>query len=237
MTLILLPQTKRARTAPPGPTSVRRLHSTLSLDDLPDPILACVRECLPVDLQALRVTNWRLRNLVDSDHYLDVAIARSGLPTSLEVCMEFPQETSYLPTSLKPINFVDNWAFKLMLSGGYCTACGKYAGGLPLSSNLRIRLCGEYDCLARICSDEFTAPDWSMAFPNDHAYHALNCAHIPYMNDFDNINQCAVRPNNDQCMSYRSRYLRKELDQDLDQFPETMAYWDDKRRLRNALQP
>ncbi|KAL1714799.1 hypothetical protein EV715DRAFT_208855 [Schizophyllum commune] len=212
----------------------------LVLYDLPQDILDYILSvCSPADLQCLRATNVRFRALIDKGRYLEAAIQRAQLPPSLAICERFQDATQHLPACLKPINNEDTIWYRLLLAGGSCTACGKFAGGPPLSSNLRVRLCGEYDCMARVCSNEFTAPNWSIDFPNDHLGLAEINSYIPYMNDFDNINHCAIRPEDEQSMFNRCRYFRKEYDQAYSgtEMFETLAHWDNLRLLHKALEP
>ncbi|KAI5832898.1 hypothetical protein K523DRAFT_370268 [Schizophyllum commune Tattone D] len=172
------------------------------------------------------------------DYILSAAIQRAQLPSSLAICERYPDATQHLSACLKPINNEDTIWYRLLLAGGSCTACGKFAGGPPLSSNLRVRLCGEYDCMARVCSNEFTAPN-CIDFPNDHLGLAEINSYIPYMNDFDNINHCAIRPDDEQSIFNRCRYLRKEYDQAYSgtEMFETLAHWDNLRLLHKALEP
>ncbi|KAI5894254.1 uncharacterized protein SCHCODRAFT_01082006 [Schizophyllum commune H4-8] len=206
----------------------------LALYELPEDILDYILfVCSPADLQCLRATNVRFSALIDKGRYLEAAIQRAQLPPSLAICERFSDATQHLPACLKPINKEDTIWYRLLLAGGSCTACEKFAGGPPLSSNLRIRLCGEYDCMARVCRNEFTAPNWTIDFPNDYLGLAEINSYIPYMNDFDNINHCAIRPEDDQSMFNRCRYLRKKYDQAY----SGTEHWDNLRLLHKALEP
>ncbi|KAI5891062.1 uncharacterized protein SCHCODRAFT_02543856 [Schizophyllum commune H4-8] len=214
------PPAKRSRSTSVGLTSVE--IQRLFLDRFPDELLEQILlECSAGDLQGLRVTSRKLRTFIDSKRLLDQAIKRAGLPSCSEVVErlgDWPNMLKmmlYLPRSLlhDSVNQSDSESYKLMVAGGLCTVCGKYAGGPPYSSNLRVRLCGESNCMSRISSNEYTHFEH---FDDTHNYQQsfiVAYAQVPYMNSLGNINYSAVYPGDPQCESNGCRYLRAEYEQ------------------------
>ncbi|KAL1704214.1 hypothetical protein EV121DRAFT_206172 [Schizophyllum commune] len=214
------PPAKRPCSTSVGSTSdeLQRLF----LDRFPDELLEQIfLECSAGDLQGLRITSRKIRTFIDSKCLLDQAIKRAGLPSCSEVIErlgEWPDMLKmmiFLPFSLSHdgVNNSDSESYKLMVAGGLCTVCGKYAGGPPYSSNLRVRLCGESDCMSRISSDEFTHFEQFDNAPNCREEYILAYAYVPYMNSLESINRSAVHPGDPQSKSNGCRYLRAEFEQ------------------------
>ncbi|KAL1726598.1 hypothetical protein EV714DRAFT_276382 [Schizophyllum commune] len=234
-----LPASKRICTTSPAKCTVKR--PSLFLDTLPNDILDLIlADTSPADLQGLRAANPKLRDFIDSKHYLIRAIRRAKLPSIVAICDRYPDATHYLPASLKPYNMEDTLPYNLMLVGGQCTVCGKYAGGPPLSSNLRVRLCGEDECSRRMCSDEFTTCNWTIDTPNYVQQGADNYAEIPYMNDLPSLSRRAILPSDDQCAGYRSRYILREFNTSFYAWGMDIYGWSvfsDAKNLHGSLEP
>ncbi|KAL1757380.1 hypothetical protein FB107DRAFT_272981 [Schizophyllum commune] len=177
--------------------------------------------CSAGDLQGLRATSRKLRALIDSKGHMDLAIKRAGLPSCfniIEKLGEWPnmlRTMLYLPLSLLygPADQNDSDSYKLMLAGGLCTVCGKYCGGPPYSSNLRVRLCGESNCMSRISSNEYTRFEQSYPNPSYQQAEVACYAQVPYMNGLKNINHSAVHPGDPPSESNGCRYLKAEWEQ------------------------
>ncbi|KAI4527631.1 hypothetical protein K525DRAFT_283897 [Schizophyllum commune Loenen D] len=171
--------------------------------------------CSAGDLQGLRATSRKLRALIDSKGHLDLAIKRAGLPSCFDIIEklgEWPnmlRTMLYLPLSLlyDPADQNDSDSYKLMLAGGLCTVCGKYCGGPPYSSNLRVRLCGE------VSWNEYTHSEHFYPNPSYQQWEVACYAQVPYMNGPKSINQSAVHPGDPQSESNGCRYLKAEWEQ------------------------
>ncbi|KAL1679347.1 hypothetical protein EV122DRAFT_277364 [Schizophyllum commune] len=232
-----LPASKRLCTTSPAKSTIKR--PSLFLDTLPNDILDLIlADTSPADLQGLRATNPKLRDFIDSKHYLIRAIRRAKLPSIVAICDRYPDATHYLPASLKPYNMEDTLPYNLMLVGGQCTVCGKYAGGPPLSSNLRVRLCGEDGCSRRM--DEFTTSNWTIDTPNNVQQSAEHYAEIPYMNDLPSLTRQAILPSDEQCAGHRSRYLLREFNTNFYAWGRNIYDWSvfaDAKNLHGSLEP
>ena len=117
-----LPASKRICTTSPAESTIKR--PSLFLDTLPNDILDLILvNSSAADLHGLRATNPKLRDFIDSKHYLIHAIRRAKFPSIVAICDRYPDATRYLPASLKPYNMEDTLPYNLMLVGGQCTVC------------------------------------------------------------------------------------------------------------------
>ncbi|KAL1673890.1 hypothetical protein EV122DRAFT_282517 [Schizophyllum commune] len=80
------------------------------------------------------------------------------------------------------------------MGGGPCSICNRWAGGPPVSSDLRMRLCGSTHCWTELFSDTYSTETWSLGlFPKgetalyDLPFEASEW--IPYVVDDDYVSE------------------------------------------------
>ncbi|KAL1717888.1 hypothetical protein EV715DRAFT_159047, partial [Schizophyllum commune] len=214
------PLMKRSRSASVDAPLGEGLPRRSCLDNMPGEVLGGIFLCCSAgDLQGLRMTARIFRTRIDAENHLDQAVRRAALPLCNDIIaglgdLDMFRMGLHLPNSLLPLpSGGENPSYMLMLAGGLCSVCGKYAGGPPYSSNLRVRLCGEVSLWRVLDISEYTYPvDFSQT-PNDQHWLAAWFAQVPYINSLENINRAAVHPGDPHCELNRCRYLRAEFDQ------------------------
>ncbi|TRM58023.1 hypothetical protein BD626DRAFT_513028 [Schizophyllum amplum] len=95
--------------------------------------------------------------MVDDNPKMFRRIFDAQYPSCQSVCDRFPRTTEHLAEELKPsATGLNSDTYMRLVSGGYCTVCGIWAGGPPVSSNLAYRLCGQHRCRRQLCTANYT---------------------------------------------------------------------------------
>ncbi|KAI5822255.1 hypothetical protein K523DRAFT_358514 [Schizophyllum commune Tattone D] len=147
------------------------------------------------DLCTCRAVHPFLRTLIDEKNMkrLKNAFQCSGLPSLDSALQRFAgseedTDRANLPAILKPDNHgTDSWAYIQLLGYGYCRVCGAQTGELPLSSDLKVCVCGKSACMAALHSARFSHDEWSGGETGQYEYFIASEASesLPYIRKLD----------------------------------------------------